>query len=804
MVRRARRRPLVLTAGLTTVVVVLRLGITVLFPGEPPDRTQVHSPRLRPSPTVASSAPAFDPTQYVNTFIGTGPGGPDFSFGNAYGNVFPGADYPLGMFQWSPDTTNDAGGYHYDQSAIRGFSLTHYSGRGCPNFLDFPFMPIIGPLGMSPGQTWSPYVASFHHADETSSPGYYRVRLSSTGIQVALTVTPRTGMGTFTYPASPSATMLINAGGSAMPDSDDGTAIQITGPRTISAQASSGHFCWTHNTYTVYMTAMFDRPFVSYGTWQGHAINPGSQSGKGGHCGAYVTFDTTRDPVVHVKVGLSFVSTANALANLQAENPGWSFDAVRASVHDAWQHALSRVEVAGGSADEKAIFYTALYHALLHPNVFSDVNGQYIGFDRQVHTATGYTQYANFSAWDIYRAEVQLLAILMPRETSDMMQSLIADAQQGGGGLPRWGAANGNTGDMVGDSGDGVIADAYAFGARDFDVQTALQLMTRAASQPDIQSSGVTVRPALDAYLALGYVPIWRADVWGEASTTLEYSTDDFCIAQLAKAVGDDATYVVYARRAHNWRNLYDPATGYLEPRYADGTFFGGFFPTNGLGFVEGDGAQYTWQVPYDLPGLFAAMGGNARVVQRLDQHFTQLNAGAASPYAFMGNEVEFPVPWEYDFAGAPYRTQDVARRIITELYHNQPAGLPGNEDGGSMSSWYVWAALGLYPEIPGVAGFAIGSPLFSSITIHLGNGRTLVIRAPAASDGARYVQRLAVRGQPYNTPWLPFNTIAAGATLDFTLASTPKPDWGTDPLPDTPLYTPPPARRDVVGRLTT
>lgn len=750
------------------MVSVLLTSNELLKPApRPASRTVLASPSATPAP--------FDPLPYVNPMIGTDVGAPDYGFGNGLGQVFPGAVYPHGMLQWSPDTTKESGGYRYGESTVRGFSLTHFSGRGCPNYLDFPFLPTTAPMDVSPGTQWQAYSMPFSHHQEVASPGEYAVTLDRDNIGVRLTVTPRTGIGVFTFPDSANGTLLINAGGSAMGDSDDGTGIEVVGERQVVGFATSGHFCWTKHTYTVYMAAEFDRPFAQFGTWNGDALAPSGRTSRGAHSGAFLTFDTSQHAAVRVKVALSYVSEQNALDNLRQEDAGWDFDAVCAAAQTAWRDALGAIEVRGGSRDEEAIFYTALYHSLLHPNIFSDVNGQYMGFDGQVHTADGYTQYANFSNWDIYRSEIQLLALLEPNRVSDMAHSLIADAQQGGGGFPRWGAANGNTGDMVGDAGTAVVAGAYAFGATQFDLGEALHIMTTSATVPGIRSGGVLVRPALGDYLNWGYIPYDVDDApWGPAATTLDYATDDFCIAQLGKAAGDSHTYDAYMARAGNWRHLFNSATGYIEPRLANGAFLPGFSHTTLDGFVEGDAAQYTWEVPFDLPGLFSAMGGNERVVQRLDEHFAQLNAGTTSPFAMMGNEVEFSVPWEYDFAGAPQRTQDVVRRILLELYRNTPGGLSGNDDGGALSSFYVWGALGLFPAIPCVGGLALGSPLFAHATIHLGGGATVRIEAPAASDEARYVRRLTVNGAPYADTWLPIETLKDGATLNFALATTP------------------------------
>jgi predicted alpha-1,2-mannosidase len=622
----------------------------------------------------------------------------------------------------------------------------------------------------------SAYSSSYSHSSETAAPGYYSVHLDTPNISAALTVTARTGFGLFTYPRSQDAVMLINAGGSATGNANRGTGIQIIGTNEVAGSATSGHFCGRANTYTLYFAAIFNQPFTAFGTWNGTTITTNSRVSNGSKSGAYLNFDTTHNPVVQVKVGLSFVSIANAQLNLASENPGWDFNAVRAQASAAWNAKLHEIEIAGGTSEQKTIFYTALYHTLFHPNVFSDVNGQYIGFDRKMHTANGYIQYENFPGWDMYRSLIGLRALLEPKETNDMIQSLVADAQQGGGGLPRWEVANDNSGGMVGDSSDAIIASSYAFGARNFDTQVALKAMDSGASQFTTLSGTYHPREGLHDYLTYGYV---STSTSSSAAITLEYTTDDFAIAQFAHTLGNMSLYHTYMARSQNWKNLFNATTGYIEPRNADGTFIAHFDPSSETGFVESDGLQYSWMVPYALPQLFAAMGGNAKVISRLNDHFTQLNAGPTSRYAFMGNEPEFEVPWEYDFAGAPYRTQDVVRRIETQLFHAEPGGLPGNDDGGAMSSWYVFAAIGLYPEIPGVAGFAVGSPLFPLISIHLGNGHLLRIQGQGASDEMPYVQSLRVNGQPYDNPWVPLAMLKDGATLQYVLGSSPNMGWG-------------------------
>jgi predicted alpha-1,2-mannosidase len=719
----------------------------------------------------------LDLASYVNPFIGTEPAQASLTLGagSDNGDVFPGASYPHGMVQWSPDTTDAAGGYRYQQSTIHGFSLTHFSGRGCNAYQDVPFLPILGPVTTSPVYTGA-HAATFSHSQERATPGYYQVSLNN-AISVALTVTPRSGFGQFTYPSGQQASLLINVGGSATGNSERGTGVQIIGDTQVVGSASSGHFCSSANTYTVYFAAIFDHPFGAFGTWNGVSVTPGRQVQFGKQVGAYLSFEKTSNPVVQVKVGISFVSIANAQANMAAENPGWDFEVVHQQARAAWNARLSAIQLTGGTFAERQIFYTALYHSLLHPNIFSDVNDQYLGFDQQIHIAHGYTQYENFPGWDMYRSLIDLLALLEPHETSDMVQSLIVDAQQGGGGLPRWEVANDNSGGMVGDSMDVLIATSYAFGAKNFDTGAAWQAMEAGASYAGTRSRRYEVREGLSDYLNLGYVSIQGSPV-ASASITLEYAIDDFAIAQFARMLGKMDAYQTYLERAGNWQSLFNRSTGYIEPRNADGTFIDHFNPTSTKSFVEGDSSQYSWLVPQDLNGLFAAIGGDEEVVNRLDTFFTQLNGGANSPYAFMGNEPSFEVPWEYDAAGAAYRTQEVVRRIETQLFWAGPDGLPGNDDGGALSSWYVFAAMGIYPELPGVAGFMLGSPLFPAIKVHMGNGHILQIIGDGAAESTPYVQSLRLNKQDYNRTWIPFAALMNGATLQFTLGSSPNKAW--------------------------
>ena len=783
--------------------------------------------------TKAIAAP--DLAAYVDPFNGTKPGAPNFGTGGGAGNTFPGPVVPFGMTQWGPDTSpsseNAGGGYSYDDSRIRGFSVRRLSGAGCANEGDVPFMPTTKPIARSPVDPLSTefddsFRPSFSHRDEAAAPGFYRVGLNpGTGDRIGaeLTATTRTGIGRFTYPATRTASVLVNATGSRTGDSGGAVRIDRTG-REVTGSASSGGFCFEPNKYKLYFAARFNRPFAAYGTWTRQALAPGSTSAEdfslsdpsamGGYgptaqTGAYVTFDTTKHRVLEARVGISFVSVDNARRNLDAEVRGRDFGSVRARARRAWDRALGKIRVQGGSGADRRTFYSMLYHALVAPTTFSDVDGRYRGMDGQVHTAAGYTQYADFSGWDVYRSQMPLLGLIAPRRASDFVRSLLAD-QRESGWLPKWSVANGHTVVMTGDPADPTIASIWALGGRGFDRRAALAAMVKGATRSGRSTNaGYVERQAIDDYQRLGYVPHEKdanvvtegvdayrrampapdpanADLaWGSAGTTLEYATDDFAVARLAAATGDRATCRKFLARSGNWRNVFDSSIGNARPRLASGPFVDPYDPNSNdplssQGFAEGDGAQYTWMVPQDPAGLFGALGGRRAATARLDYFFQELNAGFSSPHAFLGNEPNSNVPWLYDWVGRPYETQGVVRRAILSLFNSSPGGYPGNDDLGQMSAWYVFGALGLYPPVPGTDVLALGSPLFPTATIRLPHGR-LTIRAPSAARDAPYVRGLAVDGRRWRKPWLRLGAVAHGGTLAFDLGKTPNVRWGSD-----------------------
>jgi predicted alpha-1,2-mannosidase len=758
-------------------------------------------------PAAARAAVAGGLAGRVDVFAGTRPG--PGTFGG--GHNFPGAALPFGMVQWSPDTTPAAphsGGYDYRDNHISGFSLTHLSGAGCALYGDFPFLPTTEPLLGSPAQPGGgldgEFEPGFSHASESASPGTYSVELNPVhggAIGAELTATTRTGMARFTFPKSPHASVLVNAGGSAQPD--DLAAVGVDpGRREITGTASSGLFCGQRPRYRVYFAAVFDRPFAGYGTWREGTLEPGGTAAEDqglpaanprstAAAGAYAGFDTRHNRTVGVRVGVSFVSVAGARANLAAESGKASFGTIATRATRRWNQALGRVRVSGGSPRHLRTFYTALYHAFLAPRTLNDASGEYPGMDGAIHSVHGRTQYADFSGWDIYRTEVPLLALLVPQRAGDMMRSLLADAGQSGC-LPRWPYAAGQSMTMVGDSADPMLAAAAAFGAR-FDRGAALAAMVRGASEACRSANGEYVeRQGLAEYLSRGYVPFDEDTntrnansiygdpdaVWGSAATTLEYAVDDFAIARLAARAGEEATYRAFARRAANWRHLFDPASRMIEPRYRSGAFPEPYDNLGGGGFVEGDSAQYTWMVPQDLAGLFAALGGRARAARRLSFFLRDLNAGPGgthTDHALLGNEPTLHAPWLFDWLGQPFRTQEAVRRGLT-LYRPAPDGYPGNDDLGTLSAWYVFGALGLYPEIPGSGVVAIGSPLFRRAQIRLPHRRRATI---TTSGRGIYVRSLRLGGRAYGRPWTTYCALARGADLSFQLGRRPSRRWG-------------------------
>jgi predicted alpha-1,2-mannosidase len=744
------------------------------------------------------------PAEFVNPMIGTANSG----------NTFPGAVLPFGMVAFGPEELpldgahrSLAGGYAYQATQMRGFSLTHLSGAGCPGSGDFVFMPITGGVNESPALDLrdTQYLSGFKHADEHAAAGYYSVLLDN-GILTELSATQRTGMARLKLPAGKPATLLIRS--SDNETFSTGSEVRVDPERkTVSGWLRSGGFCRGGAIsdydayYTIFFVAHFDRDFKGYGTWQDGAVRANSKWAEGGTAvegeeaprggetgrgsGAYVEFDGRSGAEVQMRVGISYVSEANAEANLRAESPqGTSFQSITERAWNAWNAALGKIEVHGGTREQKVVFYTALYHALLHMNLASDVNGEYRGMDEETHRVTEQqaAQYANFSGWDVYRSQVQLVTMLFPKVGSDMAQSLLNQAEQWGC-WSRWTHETGAANVMNGDPSAPAIAAIAAFGGDDFDVKRAYKSLLSAATTP--HEGHRCSRPNLQQWLTDHYLTASNKGHDTSVADTLEFSTADFALSQLAARLGDTANEEKLLQRAQYWKNLFNPKAtpedGYLQARIPEGGWKN-FDPSSKDGFVEGTGAQYVWMEPFNVRGLFDLIGGDKGAIRRLDAFFHDeqgkwaLVAGGLHPG--FDNEPCLETPWLYDFAGAPSKTQETARAILNALWHDAPTGIPGNDDLGEMSSWYVWAALGMYPEIPGRAELLLTSPSFPDAVIHRASG-TIRVKADRLSESDVYIQRLRVNGRLWLRPWLPETFLHHEETLDYTLGSRPS-EWGS------------------------
>ncbi|HEX4404531.1 MAG TPA: GH92 family glycosyl hydrolase, partial [Polyangia bacterium] len=717
------------------------------------------------APDVADAAPArvvawvTNPATHVNTTIGTTNGG----------NMFPGADFPFGMIQWSPDTTPDrdsGGGYDYKDSSTIGFSLTHISGPGCSGAMgDVPILPLTGGL---PGGDLNAVKQPFSHTGEIATAGYYAVQTGSPAIKTELTATLHSAMARFTFPATNDANLLFKLQDSANGNYGAASAA-IVGDREVTGSTSSGGFCGTGQPYTLYFDVVFDQPFT--------ASKIVSQSGKSTPGFIFLTFDATKTQTLQAKVGLSFVSVDNARGNWTAENPAsaWSFDATKTAAVAAWNDLLGKIQIAGGTAAEQELFYTALYHSLLHPNVATDTNGQYTGFDDKTHSVSSpqKEQYVNYSGWDIYRSQVQLSALVAPKAMSDSAQSMLNDAAQNNGMLPKWSLEHGENGIMVGDPSDGIIAGYYAFGATAFDTATALKVMLNEATMPNI------IRPGLADYESLGYVPddIGMDQAGG---VSLEYNEADFAISQFAAALGDTTNAKAMLARAQNWQNMYDASVGMFIPKLKNGMFAAGVGPSSSHGLTEGDASQYRWAVPFNRVAQLAAMGGASVANPALDAFFSKLD-DFQGPSAFITNEFELGSEYWNNHTGEPWKTQEVSNRIRTTLFHDAPNFLDNNDDLGAMSSALAWGMLGLYPDYPGSAILAVNGPEFTDARLQLPSGKAITLHADGASDASPYIQSLKVNGVASDKTWLDASVVTAGADLEFTMGATPNQSWGTD-----------------------
>ncbi|MBB5868463.1 putative alpha-1,2-mannosidase [Allocatelliglobosispora scoriae] len=763
----------------------------------------------------AQAAVPADLTTLVNPLIGT----------QKEGNTFPGAALPFGMVQVSPDTGHGTG-YNYDRPKIWGFSQTHLSGVGCASGTDIPLMPTIGAVNSSDPNS---YGQALNHAQEQASAGFYRVAMPN-GVTTELTATLRTGWQRHTFPASTQANILFNT---AEVKGDNGNAvsssISIVNSDTVEGSVTSSGFCNTSPAHTVYFSAKFSRAFASFGTWSGGTFTGGSRTSSGtGATGGWVRFDTSTDRVVTVKLGLSYTGLAGARNNLTSETSaaGFNFDTVRNAARDTWNAKLHKAEVDGGTADRQVAFYTSLYHSLLHPNLAGDVDGSYRGFDNVVRTASGYTPYQTFSLWDTYRAQNQLVALLEPQVARDSALSLLAVDRELGW-LPRWSMMNTETNTMTGDPVTPFLVDLWARGLLNgYEQQFYTALRKNALGTPPA-ATGLNARNGNPYYTTIGYLPTgvtctptasFDNDCQYPASATLEYAAADSALAIMARALGYTADADLLNARGQNYRNIFDPSIGFFRPRNANGTWAAPYAPTDGgHKFHEAGAYQYQWLVPQDPDGLVSLLGGKAAANTRLDQFFAYSDLltnpsgtardkwvnGAYDYYSFTtynpNNEPDLLAPYTYLWTGQPAKTATVLRAAYT-LFTNGPNGVTGNDDLGTMSAWYVFSSLGLYPLMNGANFYGVTTPQFPTAKVTIGaygtqQGGTLNIAAPGVSDANRYIGTATLNGTGFTKTWLSQAEIAKGATLNYTVTGTAG-SWGTGAgdTPPSSNHTTPPA----------
>ena len=755
------------------------------------------------APAASAAEPALAAFDAVDPFIGTGMDEGNNARGNDhYGNTFPGATVPFGMVQSSPttyrsDRDEQFGGYKHADDEIRGFGMTRLSGTGCrPNYggNDFPVIPFAGELEggqlpANPADDIREYFLPFSHDDETAEPGYYRVGLD--GAEAELTSTTRAAVSRYSF--DDAATLLFEAGGSnnevqASDIAFDPSTGELTGTVTANIVCNGG------SQYTTHFSATFDQDVESYGVWTPDGLEAGgtaaSAATKHG-AGAWLTFADGAE--VTAKVALSYVSVDGASANRQAETDGAGFDDVRADARAVWEEALGTIDASGGDADRRTTFYTALYHALLHPNTFQDVDGTYIGYDGERHTVEdGRDFYVNFSGWDTYRGQSQLVAMLYPERASDINQSIVDMVEQSGK-WTSWPTYNQVQTKMSGDSLQTIVAATDDFGATDYDRGRALETMLETQTLPmadSARSDGVM-------YGIHGWVD---GDRKGAAtSRTIEYATNDFSIARLAERLGDEDAHDRFSVRAQNWKNVFNAARGHIDARNRNG-FMNTSLTTQGDQFEQSTGLQYGFNVAHNMGALIEARGGVEKATADLDALLADLDGGAFSDTAYLANQPSFGLPWVYNWLQAPHRTTDTLYRANDELFRTDPAGLFGNDDLGSLSAWHVWANLGIMPAIWGTADLVVSAPMFERIEISsVDSERTITIDAPGASSEQRYTTALSVNGQAQQASWVPADFVRSGGELDFTMSAEPG-AWGTGQDDVPPSYADGSDARNSVG----
>lgn len=740
-----------------------------------------------------------DFTQFVNPFVGT----------SKMGHTFPGATAPFGMVQLSPQTNfevmhNEDGsynketyeycaGYQYRDSTILGFAHTNFSGTGHSDLGDFLVMPTIGNLILDPLKTADStkgFYSLFSHDNESASPGYYNVDLDSYDIKAELTASERVGFHQYTFPESEEAHIILDLVYNVYHHDNKNvwTFIRVENDSLVTGYRQTKGWARTKK---VFFAMQFSKPFKSYGHKKYDEVkydgfyrrfdqeeNFPEMAGK--DLRAYFNFDTEEGEQIKVKFALSSVSTAGAILNLEAEIPHWDFDQVRNETQQKWNNELSKVEVETITEDDKRTFYTALYHTMLSPILYEDVDGQYRGLDQNIHTSEGFTNYSIFSLWDTYRALHPLFNILQPSRNNDMIKSMLAHHDESVHHmLPIWSHYANENWCMIGYHATSVIADAMAKDVGDFDPKRALQA--------SVNTANVRYFDGLGDYIDYKYVPDDKSH--SSVSKTLELAYNDWCIAQMAAVVGDADLEQAFLARSEYYNNVYDPRIGYMRPKLSDGTFRKNFDPldTHGQGFIEGNAWNYGLYVPHQLDKMVEMMGGKKHLTEHLDSLFTMeiddkyiekhediTRDGIIGNYVH-GNEPGHHIPYLYNWTGHPEKTQERVRMILNTMYGPTVTGLCGNDDAGQMSAWYIFSSLGFYPVTPGSSEYALGSPLVKEAKIKLENGKTLTIKAENQSAENVYVKRVLVNGKELEGTLLKHSDIVNGGEIVFEMSSIPK-----------------------------
>ncbi len=769
-----------------STITIFLISIILFFQCEPANQARNE---------VLTSIDFVDPL--IGTGIATTPSAIKHSVSGSElrGQTYPAVGIPHGMTQWSPQTQYSEQKclppYYFEDSEIQGFRATHWMSGSCTqDYGSVTIMPLAGKLEVDPVKRAS----GFYRDEEKAKPNGYQVILNKYNIESEISATSRAGILKFKFNSYNKRPYILIE-----PNSDEGQGfIHIDTDNNMVYGYNPAHRIyqgWGQSAgFSGFFVVQFSEPFNIYGTWKNDQITYENKEviGQQDTVGAFVGFEYIEDLVV--KVGTSFTGFDGALANLNAEIPGWDINVVKEKSKNAWEKALNKIEIQGGTAEQRIKFYTALYHSYLLPRVFSDTDKRYVGFaeDTSVHQASGFDYYADFSMWDTYRSVHPLMTILEPTKTSQMIQSLLLKAEQGGW-LPIFPAWNNYTSAMIGDHVISMIGDAYSKGIRGFDEELAWTYMSKNAFKYNSDSMSYQLgkgRRALDTYLEYNYLPMEEKVPHSfhkqeQVSRTLEYAYDDFVLSQYAKSLDKNKEYKELIKRARNWRNVFDESVGFVRGKYADGSWFEPFDPneTRTPYITEGTPFQYTWYVPQDVYGLISAMGGEESFIQKLDALFD-------TDQYWHGNEPGHQTAYLYAYAGAPWKIQQRIKKIIDEEYGIGPGGLSGNEDAGQMSAWLVFSMTGFYPVCPGTPYYIIGTPSFPSTTLNLENGNKFKIISENLSDTNIYIQSAAMDGQPFDRSWLSHQEILKGGELKFIMGSEPNEDWAASKgsLPPNPM----------------